>query len=179
MKIVQSQWQLVGHLPSKIFLIFKTGYKVKSHEHLSDIHDENLLPLIEISKKSQFLFQNAEWSAFVESIKSYQQQLIVNKWTCEKSIELINQIKSWPEVEVVKGCGAQGADTIVLLCDDSLSIGLKEKCRGLGLEYVADKMNLSRGFGFEAINKLKSTNSEFKFTNFNEEMEATFGDREL
>ena len=163
----------------KNFLLFKTGHKIKSHEHLKNLKSKDLDPIVEQARKCVFLFEKIEWSAFVESIKHYQYLLSKNQWTYDKTTNLLNDIRAWPEVEAVKGCGAQGADTIVLLCDDSVSGSLKVKCEALGLEFVGDKRSLAEGFGFEATNIQLQPPVKIQFSDFNEVLTALNRESEL
>ncbi|MCB0356432.1 MAG: hypothetical protein KDD40_05465 [Bdellovibrionales bacterium] len=79
-------------------------------------------------------------------------------------LSLINKIKDWPEVQAVKGCGAQGADTIVILCDDDSSLRLVEQCKNLGLEFVGDKLTLCEGLSFSFTQKNSQESEKLKFS---------------
>ncbi|MCB9025315.1 MAG: hypothetical protein H6625_03285 [Bdellovibrionaceae bacterium] len=150
----------------KNFVILKTGNKVNSHEHLRQLQSKDLSAVIELAKKCEFFFEEKEWSAFVESINHYQGFLNKNQWVCDKTQNWVREILSWPEVEAVKGCGALGADSLVILCDDSLTEIVKTKCLSLGLQFVGDKWSLSDGLVLEAKNKKVDSKNDLSFKDF-------------
>ena len=158
---------------SNVNVIFKTGNKINSHEHLKTINEKDLKDVADLSKKCDFFYEKKEWSAFVESVNHFQGLLSKKKWVVDKTLSWVREILSWSEVDAVKGCGAQGADALLVLCDDAMTENLKKKCEAQGLLFVGDKRNLSGGLSIEYSHKLQTKNLKFEF--YNNSNMLTFG----
>ncbi len=129
----------------KNFLIFKTNNKVTSHEHLQSVRAGDLKEFKNLANKSVFFFENEQWNAFVESLKDYHRLLVKYDWVHPSTLKLVETLSTWMGVDAVKGCGALGADTIVVICDDTLSLSLIDRAKSLDLTFVGDKTQLSQG----------------------------------
>ncbi len=63
----------------------------------------------------------------------------------KKTQELLEFFRQIPEVLAAKGCGAMGADMMILLCKSTHLKLIKEKVRQKRLRYIADEKQLTTG----------------------------------
>lgn len=163
----------------KNFLLFKTGHKINSHEHLRSLSGPELAEVAEMAKRCLFFFEESQWSAFAESLNQFQGLLSKNHWVYERTLSRIHEILAWPEVEAVKGCGAMGADALILLCEDSVSEILKRKCIDLGLKWVGDKFSITDGLSLTAANMYSNKPSSLYFRSYNRDSSFSAKDMDL
>lgn len=92
-----------------------TGNKVKTHEHLEKTLGLNWEKLQELNQKvnDAFLIKNTE--DFVQSLKAWREFLLVSNLEASATTELIDVFLDIPGVRVAKGCGALGADVILIV----------------------------------------------------------------
>lgn len=100
------------------FILIHTGQKLKTHHHL-----ENLTPLsgslidklAKIVDEAKLALIRQDSGAMITAINAYQEQLSNLSLQAQHSLNIINQLKSQVEVLAAKGCGALGADVILLI----------------------------------------------------------------
>ncbi|OQW53644.1 MAG: hypothetical protein A4S09_07000 [Proteobacteria bacterium SG_bin7] len=127
------------------FSLFRTGRKVATHLHLQNV---NLIPkgiLQEIVDVTVKALQDKNESVFLAGIKSYGETLAQFGFLDKESEKAIKLIYSWPEALAVKGCGAMGADILMIVHRKKNSVRIREKSKKLGLSFVANEENLSPG----------------------------------
>ncbi|MFN3455885.1 MAG: hypothetical protein ACK41T_13100 [Pseudobdellovibrio sp.] len=138
------------------FLIYSTGLKIKTHEHLRQLDRNMLEPLCNLSlnviqtfknkQSSNFLTEMDKWILALEKLNLTHPQIIDLKLVLEKNIQDIK----------VKPCGALGADVILVLVERSKVQHIRhqiEQLKGIsersdlikGLKYIADSSHLVDG----------------------------------
>ncbi|WP_298622458.1 hypothetical protein [uncultured Legionella sp.] len=98
------------------FLILHTGIKLATHHHLM----ETTLPapidymsnLVDNAKEA---FEKKNSIQFINAINDYHHILFSLNLVAPHSQEIINSIREYPEVLAIKGCGALGADTLLIV----------------------------------------------------------------
>ncbi len=99
------------------FILVHSQQKLATHEHLqtllsfSDIPDQ-LGELVDYAKTA-FLTQTAYH--LVEVVKAYHQILYKQGWVAPHSLQLIQRLYQETDALAIKGCGAMGADVLLLL----------------------------------------------------------------
>lgn len=112
-------------------LIFFTGHKVATHEHIAKLNEIKIDVFSEAYHKVKESFKAQESQKFIEGIQQYESELKVQGLMAQRTQELINAIKNHPEINLnreilaTKGCGALGADTFLLVVDR----GAKDKIK--------------------------------------------------
>jgi len=142
----QSLWPFKG----KDFFVVRTNNKVATHTHLQELSPQSYPDLVELSRKGVEAFSLESWSTLVQVVEDYRRGLRTHSLTCEATQNLLTEVGSWPEVEACKGCGALGADTLLLLFDSSQRESLQEKLNDKSLFVIASKLNLSHGIQLHA-----------------------------
>lgn len=135
------------------FLIVRTQEKIPTHEHLREFNIESVKELIAPAEVCVKAFQAGladgkspeVTQRFVESVNTYGIHLQKLGLQVPRTLELLKQIRTVDGVQAAKGCGALGADTILVLVTRSELGQVIEHLQVLGLEVVASADDLSEG----------------------------------
>ncbi|MFJ1267142.1 mevalonate kinase [Legionella lytica] len=110
------------------FFLIHTGVKLATHHHLQDTalpaQIDYLSNLVDTAKNA---FEQHDSQQLVTCINDYHAKLAELGLVAEHSQQLINQFKSYPEVLAIKGCGALGADIILVLTSRSAATTFNAK----------------------------------------------------
>lgn len=126
-KIVQSyEWPFAD----LSFVILHTGKKLATHYHLQSTPLPNPDQIIELSAivdagKDAFEQQNSK--KIIDCVNDYQQKLSALRLVAPHTVEAIATLKKNPEILAIKGCGALGADTILLITKQDVAASLRDK----------------------------------------------------
>lgn len=118
------------------FLIFFTGVKLNTHEHLSNLKNFQTLVLEKAFLKIKEGLNKVQSSLFVEGLQVYHQELDRQGFLASHTQDLLAQIQDLKELKsennilASKGCGAMGSDTFVLIVPSQE----RDRCRDLILE---------------------------------------------
>ncbi|AWN74821.1 hypothetical protein LEAN103870_15355 [Legionella anisa] len=100
------------------FFLIHTGVKLATHHHLQD----STLPLPDQIDYLSFLvdeakqaFEQNDSKKLITVINSYHQKLTELNLVAEHSLKFISEFKKYPEIVAIKGCGALGADVLLLI----------------------------------------------------------------
>ncbi|RUR11600.1 mevalonate kinase [Legionella sp. km772] len=127
------------------FQLIHTGIKLATHHHLQEINLN--IPTDELSAivdKAKHAFEQNNSLLFIESINAYHHELNRLNLVAHHSLELIEEFRSYPEVLAVKGCGALGADIILIICLKNQVASLKMKLLRLNKKILASEINLTQ-----------------------------------
>lgn len=98
------------------FVLIHTGVKLATHHHLQDTtlpsQIDSLSNLVDEAKEA---FEQNDSQQLINCVNSYHEQLANLNLVAEHTLNLIEQFKHYPEVLAVKGCGALGADILLLI----------------------------------------------------------------
>ncbi len=144
-KIEKLTWSFEG----LSFLVFKTPHKVSTHEHLSQLKELNPEKLQSIVLSTIEALKNEDSLKFIKGLRQFDVALREQNLICNETIELLNDFKMSESVLAAKGCGALGADTIFVVCENKDIEGLKSLAKVVGLTYVASNKNISPGIQME------------------------------
>lgn len=99
--------------------LIHTGYKINTHEHLAEVkqstQDYSILENI-VKMAYQALLDGDDYQ-FVQFIQAYQDELADLKLSCNNTLELLDKIKKHNKILAAKGCGALGADVLLIILD--------------------------------------------------------------
>lgn len=126
------------------FILLHTGTKLATHNHLQD----STLPtqiefLSTIVDEAQKGFEQGNSDLLISAINQYHQKLTELNLVAQHSLELIRKLKAYPEVKAIKGCGALGADVLLILTASKDLDSLTQKCLELKLSVLATEGNLT------------------------------------
>lgn len=96
------------------FAILKTGKKLPTHEHLQSLDLGSTKKLKEPHQKIWQSLLMKDEENFFHSLDEFYQLIALNKWVAPHTAEHLKFLKSHSEILFAKGCGALGADTLLI-----------------------------------------------------------------
>ncbi|MCL9682802.1 hypothetical protein [Legionella maioricensis] len=126
------------------FILLHTGVKLATHHHLQAAslpYQVDELSLIADEAKQAFDQINSE--QLLHAINNYHHQLSEINLVAQHSLEFINQLKTHSEVLAVKGCGAMGADVLLVLTARQDAPSLRDKLHSKNWTILATEENLT------------------------------------
>jgi mevalonate kinase len=138
------------------FSLFSTGIKIKTHEHLETFRSdpmqlEKALGYEKIVHQMRLSLERNDGGLFVESINNSKDFLLANNWVADSTKDLLKKIESTDNNQKVilatKGCGALGADTILVVHRQNIDISSwrRQMQDQLGLIFVAGDQDIAEG----------------------------------
>jgi mevalonate kinase len=125
------------------FFLIHTGKKLATHHHLIDTtlpHQIDYLSfLVDEAKQA---FEHADSNKLITAINDYHQKLSELGLVAEHSLNIINVLKQYPEILALKGCGALGADVLLLITSTTRAAMLVDKLKMQNLKILATSSNL-------------------------------------
>ena len=98
------------------FILVHTGKKLATHIHLQDIQlPEQLDDLGRLVQEGRDAFDVGDSEKIVRIVNSYHANLELRHLVAPHSLQLIAALQANPAVLAIKGCGAMGADVLLLL----------------------------------------------------------------
>ncbi|CEG57637.1 hypothetical protein [Legionella fallonii] len=139
-KIVQSyNWPFAD----LSFLLLHTQMKLATHHHLQAATlPSQIEQLSAIADEAQQAFDRIDGQQLINAVNNYHQQLNDLNLVAQHSLEFINQLKAYPEVLAVKGCGAMGADVLLVITARNDIFALQEKLHAQKWTLLATEKNI-------------------------------------
>lgn len=100
------------------FLLIHTGNKVNTHEHLLNFNLpklEKLFKLYDVVECMRDAFKKGSVRLFLTMVNEFSDNLIALSLVAEKTVKILQELKTIPQVLAAKGCGALGADIVLVL----------------------------------------------------------------
>lgn len=98
------------------FLLVPTGFKVATHEHLKNLSGSSFTRLVELSEKIWQLFEKTvPAEQFFSAMKEWNKELESLNLIHSNTVAMLKKLQSLPEIIFAKGCGALGADVIIMI----------------------------------------------------------------
>ena len=120
-------------------LIYKTQIKVKTHEHLESLDFKNLDSLKDLSLVVTKSFLNKNTDEFLLNLKNFDTQLAKLNYKSKESLKMTQALQSLDSVRYARGCGALGADVLVVFYEGQNSLILQKKIQQeFDLIFIAD-----------------------------------------
>lgn len=130
------------------FLLFKTPQKISTHEHVSALEPSQIQELGSCSEAALKALQTQDAGSFLSALQEMEQQLQQRGLVAASTAEWVEALKQESATCAAKGCGALGADVIVVFCNPQNEALLRQKAESLGLRFVASQAGLSPGLEF-------------------------------
>ncbi|MBA2652434.1 MAG: hypothetical protein H0U73_09235 [Tatlockia sp.] len=128
------------------FLLLHSGQKLATHYHLKNMRlPSSIKQLSATVELAHLAFQQVDSEKLIQAISSYEQQLANLGLVAPHSLEHIRIFNSQPDVLAAKGCGALGADVLLLIVPTNC---LKSKAKNLaddGWTVLATNQDLYSG----------------------------------
>ena len=117
------------------FILLHTGQKLATHQHLESLTlTDEIEQLAAIVLSAKLAFESAESTRLIEAVNAYHQRLLQLGLVASHSLALIELLQKNTDILAIKGCGAMGADVLLLLvpanrltycCNNLSAMGLK------------------------------------------------------
>ncbi|PJD93210.1 MAG: hypothetical protein CK424_03205 [Legionella sp.] len=107
--------------PDLGYLMIHTGKKLPTHDHLQalDLSPHTVAPLAKVVEQAKSAFDTHNSAELIAAVNAYHQLLTLNSWVAPHTQALIKQLQTETDVLAIKGCGAMGADVMLLLVKQS------------------------------------------------------------
>lgn len=126
------------------FVLLHTGQKLATHEHLQSLRlPEQIDSLAAIVDVAQTAFDSGCSRLVIDAVIAYHQQLLKSTLVASHSHRLIQALQTNADVLAVKGCGAMGADVLLVLVSCDRLAAFKQSVLSLELNILATSENLS------------------------------------
>ncbi|MDR3187017.1 MAG: hypothetical protein LBT63_01120 [Holosporaceae bacterium] len=122
--------------PHLDFAIFRTGFKVVTHEHLRELRPMDVSELKEFSSGALQSFVDGDEDSLVENVQNFFNALKEMRLVLEQISNLVEKILKLDGVLAAKGCGAMGADTIITIFFREQKNNVRKVAQDLGLTPV-------------------------------------------
>ncbi len=129
--------------PELGFGILRTGSKMPTHLHLQTLKRDSLKELVAPAEACVRAFGVASWRDFAGLVKDFEAALRGLDLQATRTTDLLKAFKSQSWCLAAKGCGAWGADPILLMFEKGNQAEVAEFAETQGLPFVAN--NLSGG----------------------------------
>jgi mevalonate kinase len=143
--------QLIWPFPGYDILIFHTGKKLATHEHLKNLKKMDLRSLIPILIASRTSMDQANLKVFCESLNYYYDILNELNLSDPQVRQSVERLRKNPEILASKGCGAMGVDTVLVVCEKSDSKKVKDLCFAEDFQFISSLSNAHSGARFRRL----------------------------
>ncbi len=125
------------------FLLVHTGQKLATHQHLETLtlpdQMEVLVALVEQARKA---FEDKKSEQLVAAVNGYHEALHRMHLVADHSLTQMASLRSHSDVLAVKGCGAMGADVIVILVPMNKLASVSRRVTQQGFRVVGSNLQL-------------------------------------
>ena len=128
------------------FAIVRTGEKIATHEHLNDIRRIDTDELNFILERGLDAFETKDSQEFFDAVNDYYAELLDLDLVADRTQVYVSTLLAQPFVRAAKGCGALGADTIVVFFAAEYRARMNRFLSELQLPVVTDARGVSSGF---------------------------------
>lgn len=135
------------------FLLVSTGNKLATHEHLAqlDLQNLDLETLTELTRQAIQAHRIHHELNFIETIRKIRKQLKSQGLEAEKTTQMIDELERAPSIRAIKGCGALGADVLLLLVENKDLLRIRELV-SKKYQVIASHQDLTEGILVESTN---------------------------
>lgn len=136
---------LAWPFPDLQFLIVRTGRKTQTHRHLASLTPDQVRGLSAISADVCRAFEEADSDLFLTRSQEFSRVLIDRGLTVPSTLERLDELSRQLDLKLARGCGALGADTMLLVFEPSEREEIVGHLRAKGLEIIAENQDISTG----------------------------------
>lgn len=128
------------------FLLIHSGQKLATHEHLQGLNlDSNsIVSLTKITEEARLAFETNDSSYLIKAINDYQKNLADLHLVAPHSLEQIKKLRNQFDFLAIKGCGAMGADILLILLPSAELKTTTTQLHNQGWHIIGSNDNLYR-----------------------------------
>lgn len=132
-------------------LLLKTPFKLPTHTHLHSLEHLPFSDLIPLTHESIQALKQGDFRSFQRAITEYQQVLQHAQLTASDTLKWIDAIQHQYPESVVKGCGALGADVILVMQPKQTTPSFIRWLQHTPLKKIASQHSLSPGLQYDMV----------------------------
>ena len=80
--------------------------------------------------------------ALIDAVNAYHQELNQMKWVAAHTLQAIDFFKNQPDILAIKGCGAMGADVLLLIVQLKDEVSISQNLSAIGWNILATSRDL-------------------------------------
>ena len=142
---------LTSSLPELDCLVLRTGEYFETHKYLKNFKIGSVSDLKKISKQGVLAIKQKDELAFLEAVNDYRRGLRAKNYVTAKCQEILDQLLKTKAIKACKGCGAMGAETLIVFYKKQDEEEVKKAVSFL--ECVATGEQLTYGVAFHKLTK--------------------------
>ena len=128
------------------FLLVHSGQKLMTHDHLKQIGlPDSMHDLFVVAESAKMAFEQRCSQQLIAAVDAYQQLLTVKGLMAQSSLEYLDALKSNKNILTAKGCGAMGADVLLLIIEKDALTHVSQNLIVDGWTVLASSQNLYTG----------------------------------
>lgn len=125
------------------FILVHTGQKLATHHHLQALTmPSQIEQLALIVESAKLAFDLTNSAGVITAVNAYHQCLLQMELVAAHSLDQIKLLQAHPDVLAIKGCGAMGADVLLLLVLKNKLVSFSTYLTAFGLNILATSENL-------------------------------------
>jgi len=125
------------------FILLHTGKKLATHHHLHDlVLSDGVDVLVRVADCALNAFEQSNSEKLVDAIHAYHQQLLAMDLVATHSKHAVELLQRQEGVLAVKGCGALGADVLLVLVSAQALSQQVERLASFGWSLIATSQEL-------------------------------------
>lgn len=126
------------------FFIVHTGTKLATHQHLQQTTLPSHIDLLSsIVSGARYALEKGQTSLLIEAVNLYQATLAELGLIAPQSQAQIAALKQSGDIKAIKGCGALGADTLLIICDTEKKALVQQQLIGQNKMILASEQTLA------------------------------------
>ena len=142
---------LTSSLPDLHCLVLRTGVYFETHKYLKNFELSDVSNLKNISQQGVQAIKQRDETAFIEAVNDYRKALQAKNFITQQSQEILNKLINIKAIKACKGCGAMGAETLIVFYKKEDEEEVKKEVSFL--DCVTDGNKLTYGVTFHRITK--------------------------
>lgn len=120
------------------FIVLHTGHKLATHQHLKALMPlNNLDALITIAHSAILACEQRDSFRIIQAVNAYHHELLKRQLVASHSIKAIASLQHEEGILAVKGCGALGADVLLVLVSAKQLVYQIERLSNKGFNLIA------------------------------------------
>lgn len=135
-------------------LLFHTGHKVSTHEHLKNLQNIPEDEMTEFVLTLQTALQTVDFKKFVQALDGFAKALETQGWALKRTLDIVAKLRETEGVHTAKGCGALGADVVMVIVDSVHKEKIIRNAHELGLRFISGSSQISSGFQIQDQSRL-------------------------
>jgi mevalonate kinase len=147
--------QLPWPFPDLDFVAFSTGTKIPTHEHLKTLSDFSEESLSMTLSRIEGALREPNRVEFLNGIREWAEEFVKRGWVHGQTLESLKILQEDQRVLAVKGCGALGADVILVFLESQERDGFLKDWRigkfGLKILNSFSRVDISQGIQWKTL----------------------------